>query len=131
MKHFATIAFALSLSISAAHAETIQANCQLPSGKTWKNELQSEMTVNVDQSGKIIGTYKTAVGCGSGKVRPLSGFCNGHAVTFSVNWQECASTTAWSGTYSNGKLNTLWQLVLAKKPEWDSIVAGADTFSIK
>lgn len=106
-------------------------DCQLPSGKTWRNELKSEMTVRVHPSGSLSGTYKTAVGCGAGKARPLVGFCNGYAVTFSVNWQECVSTTAWSGTYSNGRLTTLWQLVLAKQPAWDSIVTGTDTFSMK
>jgi len=89
------------------------------------------MTVKVGPSGTLSGTYKTAVGCGAGKSRPLTGFCNGYAVTFSVNWQECVSTTAWSGTYNNGKLTTLWQLVLAKQPSWDSIMAGSDTFSEK
>jgi hypothetical protein len=118
----------LSLALGrAAEAE----DCQLPSGKTWKNELKSEMTVKVDPSGALSGTYKTAEGCGSGIPRPLTGFCNGYAVTFSVNWQECMSTTAWSGTYSSGKLTTLWQLVLAKQPAWDSIMAGTDTFSTK
>lgn len=105
--------------------------CEMPSGKTWVNELGSTMTANIDSSGAITGTYTTAVGCGAGKERTITGSCNGHAVTFSVNWEECASTTAWSGTYNGGQLQTLWQLVLAKKPEWDSIVSGADTFSQK
>ena len=104
-------------------------NCGMPSGKTWVNELGSEMTATIDAAGTISGTYTTAVGCGAGKARDLIGYCNGHAVTFSVNWQECASTSAWSGTYENGKINTLWQLVLAKEPSWDSMVTGADTFA--
>ena len=107
------------------------AECQVPSGKTWVNELGSTMIANINSSGVISGTYTTAVGCGAGKSRDLIGQCNGYAITFAVNWQECVSTTAWSGTYDNGKIQTLWQLVLAKKPEWDSIVSGADTFSQK
>lgn len=102
--------------------------CQFPSGRIWKNELGSLMTVNVNSSGTLSGTYTTAVGCGAGKARALIGYCNGYAVTFSVNWQECASTTAWSGTYSNQTLTTLWQLVLAQQPAWNSIIAGTDTF---
>jgi hypothetical protein len=100
----------------------------MPNGKTWVNELGSTMSANIDSTGAITGTYTTAVGCGVGEKRAITGFCNGHAVTFSVNWGKCASTTAWSGTYDGGQLQTLWQLVLAKKPEWDSIVSGADTF---
>jgi hypothetical protein len=110
---------------------SIAGSCKIPTGKTWVNNLKSEMTANIDASGTISGTYTTAVGCGAGKARPMSGFCNGYAVTFSVNWQECVSTTAWSGTYANGKITTLWQLVLAKKPSWDSIVSGTDAFSQK
>lgn len=106
-------------------------SCEMPSGKIWKNELGSKMTVQIDSSGSISGTYTTAVGCGAMKPRQLKGFCNGHAVTFSVNWEECASTTSWSGTYENGVLKTLWQLVLAKKPAWDSIAAGSDIFKMK
>lgn len=109
----------------------VATDCKIPNGKTWVNELGSEMTANINASGAISGTYTTAVGCGAGKPRPMSGFCNGYAVTFSVNWQECFSTTAWSGTYENEKITTLWQLVLAKKPSWDSIVTGTDTFSQK
>ncbi len=106
-------------------------SCQMPSGKTWKNELKSEMTVSIDGAGLVSGTYTTAVGCGAGRARPLTGICNGYAVSFTVNWQECASVTAWSGTYSSGSISTLWHLVLAKQPSWDSTIAGADTFILK
>ena len=110
--------------ISSADAD----GCKMPSGKTWVNELGSTMTVTVDTKGAFSGTYSTAVGCGAGIERPMTGFCNGYAVTFSVNWQECGATNAWSGTYDNGELKTLWHLVKAEKPAWSSILAGTNTF---
>lgn len=118
---------------AASDAET---PCQLPMGKSvWRNELKSTMTMDVDSSGKITGEYQTGVGCKPGKKQPLVGACNGYAITFSVNFKECGSTTAWTGTLakaSSGKpdvIRTLWHLGLGHNPpSWDSIVAGTDCF---
>jgi hypothetical protein len=109
-----------------AHAQS----CQIPNGQVWQNELGSQMNVNFDATGLMSGTYTTGVGCGAGTSRPLTGFCNGSAVTFTVNWQECSSVTAWSGTYNGNSLTTLWDLVNAGSPSWNSIVAGTDTFIV-
>ena len=119
----------LGMALQATPA--LSSSCQVPSGKTWVNEFGSEMSINIDDSGRISGTYTTAVGCDAGKAMPMTGFCNGYAVIFSVNWQECLAATAWSGTYENGEITSLWHLVSAKKPSWDSIVAGADLFRQK
>jgi len=130
--------FALTAAVfftAAALTPAYAAPCELPAGVTWKNQLGSAALIKVDAAGNLSGTYTSAVGCGAGKPRPLVGNCNGYAVTFSVNWEECVSTTAWSGTVDKSgaqpKLTTLWHLVLAKKPAWDSIVSGTDTFQPK
>ena len=123
----AGIVFGIALYTTPASSSV----CQIPGGKTWVNELGSEVSVEVDDSGRMSGTYTTAVGCGEGKAKPMSGFCNGYAVTFTVNWEECLAATAWSGTYENGKINTLWQLVSGKRPSWNSIIAGTDVFNQK
>ncbi|MCG6862229.1 MAG: avidin/streptavidin family protein [Chromatiaceae bacterium] len=119
---------AIALTCVAFAASANASGCEMPSGKTWVNELGSTMMATVDSKGAISGTYATAVGCGAGVERPMTGFCNGHAVTFSVNWQECSATNAWSGTYDNRELKTLWHLVNGEKPAWNSILAGTDTF---
>ena len=48
---------------------------QLTAGATynWVNELGSKMTTSWGADGLITGTYVTAVGCGAGTVRPLTG----------------------------------------------------------
>ncbi len=97
----------------------------------WVNELGSKMTTSWGADGLITGTYVSAVGCGAGTVRPLSGWWNNAAMTFTVNWQECNSLTSWTGNYNTGKLTTLWQLSLSGPPTWDSIVAGTDTFTLQ
>jgi hypothetical protein len=69
----------------------------------WVNELGSTMTIqSVGTDGLITGTYVTAVGCGAGTVRPLTGWWNNSAMTFTVNWQECNSLTSWTGNYNAG-----------------------------
>ena len=108
---------------------------QLTAGPTyvWVNELGSKMTTSWGADGLITGTYVTAVGCGAGKVRPLSGWWNNTAMTFTVNWQECNSLTSWTGnlTSSGVTIATLWLLALSGPPEWNSINAGADTFTLQ
>ena len=106
---------------------------QLTAGATynWVNELGSRMTTSWGTDGLITGTYVSAVGCGAGTVRPLSGWWNNSAMTFTVNWQECNSLTSWTGNYNARKLTTLWQLTVSGPPQWNSIVAGADTFTLQ
>lgn len=120
------IIFAIALMTTNAFA----APCQLPSRTQWINELGSKMELFSDNTGQLQGGYITAVGCGAGVRRPLVGFCNGFGMTFAVNFQECDSTTAWTGTLSaNREIKTLWHLALGARPTaWNSIVAGADTF---
>ncbi len=98
---------------------------------TWVNELGSTMTTTWGVDGLITGTYVSAVGCGAGTVRPLTGWWNNAAMTFTVNWQECNSLTSWTGNYALGKITTLWLLTVSGPPEWNSINAGADTFTLQ
>ena len=97
----------------------------------WVNELGSKMTTSWGADGLITGTYVSAVGCGAGTVRPLSGWWNNSAMTFTVNWQECNSLTSWTGNYSTNTLTTLWLLTVSGPPKWNSIIAGADTFTLQ
>ena len=97
----------------------------------WVNELGSKMTTSWGADGLISGTYVSAVGCGAGTVRPLTGWWNNSAITFTVNWQECNSLTSWTGNYNANTLTTLWLLTVSGPPQWNSITAGADTFTLQ
>ncbi len=97
----------------------------------WVNELGSKMTTSWGADGLISGTYVTAVGCGAGTPKPLTGWWNNSAMTFTVNWQECNSLTSWTGNYSTNTLTTLWLLTVSGPPQWNSIIAGADTFTLR
>lgn len=105
--------------------------CQIPAGTSvWRNELGSTMTITVNPSGGVTGSYQTGVGCSVGVKQPLVGSCNGYGITFSVNFIGCNSTTAWAGTISKSPsiIRTLWHLAMGTPPAWNSIVAGADCF---
>ncbi len=97
----------------------------------WVNELGSKMTTSWGADGLISGTYVTAVGCGAGTPKPLTGWWNNSAMTFTVNWQECNSLTSWTGNYSTITLKSLWLLTVSWAPQWNSIIAGADTFTLQ
>ena len=88
-------------------------------------------TINsITSEGLISGTYVTAVGCGAGRTRPLTGWYNASAITFTVNFQECNSATSWTGNIDTAgtTIKTLWQLTVSGPPQWNSIYANTDTF---
>ena len=105
----------------------------LKPGSAWKNQRGSTMRIaTVDQqTGRLSGEFVTAVGCGAGKDRPLTGFVNHGAVVFVVTFQECGSATAWTGILNQAgdQIATLWHLARGGAAKWDSIIAGADQFT--
>ncbi len=122
------------LIVSIVYGGPAAAQQALAVSSVWVNELGSKMTIeSVGADGLITGTYVTAVGCGAGTVRPLRGWHNSGAITFTVNWQECASLTSWTGNVATlgVTIATLWQLSLSGPPKWNSIIAGADTFTLQ
>jgi hypothetical protein len=130
MKSIALRIAAVILAVSLPHAAGAQ---DLAAGTAWVNENGSIMTLtNVDPTtGLMTGTFVTAVGCGVGKVRPLTGFYNQLAITFTVNFQECQSATSWSGqmNQASNRIVTLWYLAVSGPPAWNSILAGTDVFT--
>jgi hypothetical protein len=104
--------------------------CQIAGTSVWKNELGSTMTITVNASGSVTGSYQTGAGCGIGQSQVLVGSCNGYGITFSVNFAGCNSTTAWAGTISSSPsiIRTLWYLAMGTPPAWNSIIAGSDCF---
>lgn len=106
---------------------------QLPPGTTrWKNQRGSTLVLNNNGRGTLTGTFTTAVGCGAGIARPIAGTYNGFAVSFTANFGTCQSITAWNGmlfTASPMQIQTLWYLTTAGPPQWNSTIAGADTFT--
>jgi hypothetical protein len=106
----------------------------------WINELGSTLKITFEESNKIKGIYKTAVGDPPPtETFELIGNVVGNAITFLVNFGEkYNSITSWAGEYSidqgKEKIKTLWHLVmntpsLDPEKQWNEILAGADEFT--
>jgi len=105
---------------------------------TWTNQYGSTLAVtSFDQNtGAISGTYtnQAANSCDEGAPQPMTGWLatgnSGTAISFSVNFAGCSSTTVWTGQLnSNSGFQGLWLLSLAEPVAWNGISAGADTFT--
>jgi hypothetical protein len=100
----------------------------------WINEFPSTMTIS-QTNDEVKGSYKSPVSTGGiPATGSLQGYVDGHLISFVVHWKEFQAITAWVGQLDpkNPKLlKTLWQMVSQVAPggEWDSINAGADSFS--
>ena len=106
----------------------------------WNNELGSFMDLNVDAKNNVRGTYVSAVS-GTGGPTPkadVRGTVTGDLIAFMVNWGE--AITAWTGhgvfdANNQPQILTLWHLVVSiadetnPKNQWETVMAGADTFS--
>ena len=105
----------------------------------WRNQRGSSIELAVDDQGRVIGTFRTAVGVPSPKESfPLCGFADGDLIAFSVSFGLHESVTAWAGQHTviggRERIETLWHLARNIPDEdedralWAAIVAGADTF---
>jgi hypothetical protein len=106
---------------------------QFPPGTTrWRNQRGSTLVLTTSGTNALTGTFTTTVGCGQGIARRISGTYNGYAVSFTANFAECKSITAWNGMLFTGspvQIQSLWFLSTAGAPQWNSIVAGSDIFT--
>ena len=121
-------------------AEAAPPTCASPIG-SWKNELQSIMTIQSydTATGAITGTYQSPSGGGSTNFaltgwintnQPSGGSNSKTAIAFSVYWGKFGSITAWAGTCSNNQINALWHLTRTVSDfDWDHVLAGGDIFS--
>jgi hypothetical protein len=105
---------------------------------TWTNQYGSVLAVNTydNTTGAISGTYtnKAANSCDAGTPQAMTGWLelgsSGNAISFSVNFLGCNSTTVWTGQLnSSAGFQSLWLLSLAGPVAWNGIAAGTDAFS--
>jgi hypothetical protein len=128
----------LGLVASACLWLTLSAPAQAQVMWTWTNQYGSTLVVtNYNQNtGAISGTYtnQASNSCDAGKPQTVTGWLaqsnTGTAISFSVNFLGCSSTTVWTGQLNNASgFQGLWLLSLAEPVAWNGISAGADTFT--
>ncbi|HUK09899.1 MAG TPA: avidin/streptavidin family protein [Stellaceae bacterium] len=118
------------LAASPAHAQALW---------TWTNQRGSLLVVtNFDSNtGAITGTYtnNASGSCDVGTPQAMTGWLahgSGTAISVSVNWLGCGSTTVWTGQLDpSANFQGMWFLSLASPPAWNGVNAGADTFTFQ
>ncbi|MGY3549769.1 hypothetical protein ACVWZ4_005129 [Bradyrhizobium sp. USDA 4472] len=124
------IASVCLIGLSPAHAQAVN--------WTWTNQYGSILAITgFDQNtGAIRGTYtnNATSSCDEGKPQGVTGWLaygnTGTAISFSVNFLGCGSTTVWTGQLNNSSgFQGLWYLSLGEAVAWNGISAGADTFT--
>ncbi|HXY98453.1 MAG TPA: avidin/streptavidin family protein [Stellaceae bacterium] len=107
---------------------------------TWTNEYGSILVVTTynGSTGQLSGTYTNEApdSCDRGKPQGMTGWLatssTGTAISFTVNFLGCNSTTVWTGQLNNAAgFQGLWLLSLAAPVTWNGVSAGADTFVFK
>lgn len=128
MRHFLVISLFLVLFITGVTSLAVAED----STQNYRNQAGSAMTLHISDTGEITGSYRTAIGCGVGVDRPLIGWKNGKAISFTVNFGECGSLTSWVGhIQEGGDIVTIWTLARGNEG-WDAKLTGTSTFkSIK
>jgi avidin family protein len=130
----------LGLIASACLWLTLSAPAQAQAIWTWTNQYGSTLIVTAynQNTGAISGTYtnQATSSCDDGKPQTMTGWLSagntGTAISFSVNFLGCSSTTVWTGQLNNASgFQGLWLLSLAEPVAWNGISAGADTFTFK
>jgi hypothetical protein len=117
---------------------TLSAPAQAQVNVIWTNQYGSTLNVtNFDpNTGAISGTYtnQAANSCDQGQPQTMQGWfvqsSTGIAISFSVNFLGCNSTTVWTGQLNAADgFQGLWLLSNAGPVVWNGISAGADTFT--
>lgn len=105
----------------------------------WRNRLGSVMELTVGDDHRLGGSFTSGVGVGGAtRAFSLSGFAEGDAFSFCVDFGRLGSVAAWAGhrvSDEHGeRLVTMWHLALpVRHPHrdadvWGSVSAGGDEF---
>lgn len=103
----------------------------------WHNQHNSQMHIEVDESGKITGCFTSGVISreDSTTTYPLTGFAVGDVFSFSVAFSNHKTITTWIGQFVDNEENSFeasWQMVAdaqqKKSQSWKSTWTGRDVF---
>jgi hypothetical protein len=106
---------------------------------SWKNRLGSTMELTVGDDHRVDGTFHSGVGAMGPDARfHVTGFVEGEAFSFCVDFGRLGSVASWSGHHvsdeDGDRLITLWHLAQrVRDPHdeidtWGSLTAGSDEF---
>ena len=103
----------------------------------WHNQHNSEMHLEIDETGKIVGSFVNGISKGGGRSEtfPLTGFARTDVFSFCVDFSRYGCMTAWVGQIvdpANKRFVASWQMIVDanqnKELIWKSTWIGQDTF---
>ncbi len=103
----------------------------------WHNQHNSQMRIEVDETGKITGCFMSGVNSqeDADATYPITGFAVGDVFSFSVAFSNHGTITTWIGQFVEDGANSFeasWQMVAdaqqKKAQSWKSTWTGHDKF---
>ena len=103
----------------------------------WHNQHNSQMHLEIDDTGKIAGYFLSGVNTVEepSQTYPLTGFARGNVLAFCVDFGSHGCMTTWIGQLVDPQtkhFQAMWQMVAAvnedKEKEWKSFWTGQDVF---
>lgn len=103
---------------------------------TWHNEHGSELHLEADPSGHVVGRFRTGVGFGKDESFDVVGRVANELVAFTVSFGPYGAITSWVGHLlaAEQRIEALWQMTLTlphpgRADElWKGVWSGADVF---
>lgn len=105
---------------------------------TWHNEHGSQMTIEVDDEGRLWGSFRSGVGLApNGERFDVTGFASGGLIAFSVDFSRYDTVTSFAGHYliEEGRpvIRAMWLMSsspgsAAQGEGWKCTWTGSDTF---
>jgi len=103
----------------------------------WHNQHNSEMRLEVDETGKIVGVFENGIQAlgERAEIFPLTGFARDDIFAFCVDFSKYGSMTTWIGQIVDSEsksFRAMWHMVADahedKRLDWKSIWTGQDEF---
>jgi hypothetical protein len=104
----------------------------------WHNQHNSEMRLEIDETGKIAGAFMNGVDAlgDCSETFPLTGFAKDDIFAFCVDFSKYGCMTTWIGQIVDSEsksFRAMWHMVADahqdKRLDWKSIWTGQDEFS--
>ncbi|HIA51527.1 MAG TPA: hypothetical protein EYN91_05490 [Candidatus Melainabacteria bacterium] len=101
----------------------------------WHNQHNSQIHLEIDESGKIAGYFLNGINSPGGRSEsyPLTGFARGDVFSFCVDFSKHGCMTTWVGQIvEERRFQAMWQMISDvhqnKDLCWKSTWIGQDTF---
>ncbi len=136
MKNIFNYMCAIFLFISNVALADTNDNLSAKALSAWTNQSGSTLSIDtVNPNGQLTGHYvNRAAGYECQNIAyPVTGWIYNNSITFTTIWkssiESCNSITSWTGFYYQGKISTLWQLVINGSTNTNQILQGTDVFT--